>query len=305
MKRCSGNDSDFIENCYLLDLDLDRRLGRVVERKQYHQYNLLDDIKEAVVVYSGDEVVGAGALREYTYDDIENAVELKRIFVREKFQGHGIGTRLVQELINWAKELGFKNIILETGELLQESCHVYKKLGFEIIKNYGPYVSMADSLCMKKILIGTDKAEVFTMIREAELTYIKKRVHELYWNEDLNCARTTLLCLAELFKMPLEKQTVNSAIGLHGAGKYRAQCGLVEGTLMFIALYFSEKGKTEAEIVSACHDFASSFENAFSSLRCRELRPNGFNENDPPHLCESLTCRGIEFSYEFILNRMR
>lgn len=87
MKRCSGNDSDFIENCYLLDLDLDRRLGRVVERKQYHQYNLLDDIKEAVVVYSGDEVAGAGALREYTYDDIENAVELKRIFVREKFQG--------------------------------------------------------------------------------------------------------------------------------------------------------------------------------------------------------------------------
>ena len=37
------------------------------------------------------------------------------------------------------------------------------------------------------------------MIREAELTYIEKRVHELYWNEDLNCARTTLLCLAELF----------------------------------------------------------------------------------------------------------
>ena len=40
------------------------------------------------------------------------------------------------------------------------------------------------------------------MIREAELTYIKNRVHELYWNEDLNCARALLA--AELsFRMSL------------------------------------------------------------------------------------------------------
>ncbi|MCR5762139.1 MAG: GNAT family N-acetyltransferase [Treponema sp.] len=152
MKRCSGNDSDFIENCILLDLDLNRRLEGLVERKQYEQYNLLDDIKEAVVVYSDNDIVGAGALRKYAYDDIENAVELKRIFIREKFQGHGLGTKLVLELIDWAKELGFNNIILETGELLKESFHVYKKLGFEVIKNYGPYVSKTDSICMLKKL---------------------------------------------------------------------------------------------------------------------------------------------------------
>jgi hypothetical protein len=40
------------------------------------------------------------------------------------------------------------------------------------------------------------------MIREAELTYIKKRVHELYWNEDLNCARA-LLAAELIFRMSL------------------------------------------------------------------------------------------------------
>lgn len=25
--------------------------------------------------------------------------------------------------------------------------------------------------------------------------YIKNRVHELYWNDDINCARTTIICL--------------------------------------------------------------------------------------------------------------
>lgn len=36
--------------------------------------------------------------------------------------------------------------------------------------------------------------------------YIKKRVHELYWNDDINCARTTIICLRELFKVSIEPQ---------------------------------------------------------------------------------------------------
>ena len=48
--------------------------------------------------------------------------------------------------------------------------------------------------------------------------YIKKRVHELYWNDDINCARATIICLRELFKVSIEPQTLWSAVGLHGAG---------------------------------------------------------------------------------------
>lgn len=32
-----------------------------------------------------------------------------------------------------------------------------------------------------------------------------------------------------------------------------------------------------------------------------ELRPTGFSESDPPHMCEYLTCSGIEFAYQYIL----
>ncbi len=51
-------------------------------------------------------------------------------------------------LMEWAEELGYERMLLETGELLTESCAVYRKLGFEVIPNYGPYVDMAESLCM-------------------------------------------------------------------------------------------------------------------------------------------------------------
>lgn len=130
--------------------------------------------------------------------------------------------------------------------------------------------------------------------------YIENRVHELYWKEDINCARTALICLGGLFETVIEPQTIQSAAGLHGAGGYRAQCGLVEGTLMFIGIYLHGLGRMEEEIVSACYGFASAFDRKFGSLRCFELRPAGFSENDPPHMCERLTCSAIEFAYRYI-----
>ena len=132
------------------------------------------------------------------------------------------------------------------------------------------------------------------------MKWIKDRVHDRYWKDDINCARTTLLCLSELFDISLEEQTVKAAVGLHGAGGYRAQCGLVEGALMFLALYYDSLGKTEQEIVSVCYEYAGCFEEKFGSLRCYDLRPGGFSPDDPPHLCEQLTCEAVEFAYRFI-----
>lgn len=131
--------------------------------------------------------------------------------------------------------------------------------------------------------------------------FIAGKVHELYYEYDLNCARTTMQCLSALLDTPVEEQTYTAAVGLFGAGGYRAQCGLVEGALMFIGVYYKALGRSEAEAVRACYSFAEAFEARFGSLRCRELRPGGFNENDPPHLCEKLSCETIEFACRYIL----
>ena len=133
-----------------------------------------------------------------------------------------------------------------------------------------------------------------------EEQYIRETVHALYYGQDLNCARTTLHCLSHLFKTPIEEQTFLAAAGLHGAGGYRAQCGLVEGMLMFIGIRLAALGKSNDEIVSACRQYAESFEKEFGFLRCRELRPQGFNADDAPHMCEGLTCRAILFGYKFL-----
>lgn len=146
--RTDGKDKDFIENCRLLDMDLDRRVGKKIKRDKYKKFNRIDEIQQAIVVYEGNKAVGGGAIRRYNDEDIE----LKRVFVHAEYQGQGIGSKLVSLLIEWAEELGYQRMILETGELLAESCAVYKKLGFQVIPNYGPYVDMEESLCMAKEL---------------------------------------------------------------------------------------------------------------------------------------------------------
>ena len=63
--RCDGNNKDFIENCRLLDMDLDKRVGRVIKRDKSAQFNMLDKINEAIVVYRDDKPIGAGVIRYY------------------------------------------------------------------------------------------------------------------------------------------------------------------------------------------------------------------------------------------------
>ncbi len=131
---------------------------------------------------------------------------------------------------------------------------------------------------------------------------IEKRVHECYWEQDINCAKTMLTCLCERFEVELSVQTLHAAAGLHGAGGFRAQCGLIEGALMFLGIYLSDKGKSDGEIAKECYNYAQAFTQKFGSLRCFDLRPNGFNEDDPPHLCEGLTVSAVEFAVEFGLS---
>ena len=146
--RTDGKNKDFIENCRLLDMDLDKRVGKKIKRDKYTQFNQLDEINEAIVVYKDNRAIGGCAIRRYNDEN----VELKRVFIHTEYQGQGIGSKLVSLLIEWAMELGYKRMILETGEILVESCAVYSKLGFKVVPNYGPYVNMPESLCMARDL---------------------------------------------------------------------------------------------------------------------------------------------------------
>jgi C_GCAxxG_C_C family probable redox protein len=132
--------------------------------------------------------------------------------------------------------------------------------------------------------------------------YIENKVKKYYWEDDINCATTVLKILSEYYDIKLNKQVIDSVIGMHGAGEYGAQCGLVEGTLLFIGLYGKSKNMNEKKIIFYCNQFAKTYEDEFKSLLCSVLRPEGFKKTNPAHLCESLTCKSTQLSIDFIDN---
>lgn len=113
-----------------------------------------------------------------------------------------------------------------------------------------------------------------------------------------------LKILGEIFAVKIEPQVLDSAVGMHGAGEYGAQCGLTEGSLMFLGILCSERNYAKEEIVESCYDFAEQFEAEFGSLICSKLRPEGFKPDNPPHLCEGLSKKAVEFAVNFIDNQL-
>jgi hypothetical protein len=131
-------------------------------------------------------------------------------------------------------------------------------------------------------------------------SFANAEVHRHYWDHNDNCAFTTLSITSTLFKLPLDAQALDAALGMWGAGGHRAQCGLVEGALMFIGILGGRSGLNREQISELCRNFAVRFEEQFGSLICRELRPEGFSPDNPPHICEDLSKRAIRFTTRFV-----
>ncbi|MGD1047078.1 MAG: C-GCAxxG-C-C family protein [Bacteroidota bacterium] len=130
--------------------------------------------------------------------------------------------------------------------------------------------------------------------------FVNEQTHKYYWEQDLNCASTTLRILAEYFGIDLNSQVFDAAIGMHGAGGYQAQCGLVEGALLFIGISARAKGIPDPTSIGYCRKLAEIFAASYGSLECKILRPQGFSPENPPHLCEELTCKAIKREIELI-----
>ena len=91
-----------------------------------------DDGGEFLVALNGEQVIGSGALRKL---DICTS-ELKRMWLLESYQGQGIGYRLIKHLFNFACNLGYNRIFLQSSPEQTRALAFYRKLGFVEIPCY-------------------------------------------------------------------------------------------------------------------------------------------------------------------------
>ena len=92
--------------------------------------------------------VGCGGICRF--DDTR--AELKRMYVAPSERGLGLGRELLEALEAEARQLGYSGIVLETGELQQESLGLYASAGYEPVPCYGVYADRPWSRCFEKTL---------------------------------------------------------------------------------------------------------------------------------------------------------
>lgn len=80
-----------------------------------------------LVMTDDDQLIGTGAIHKLE----DKICELKRLWLLTEYHSRGLGYRMMQELLTFAREKGYERIRLETDPIYQKrAVEFYKRLGF-------------------------------------------------------------------------------------------------------------------------------------------------------------------------------
>lgn len=142
--RTTSNNPDFEK--LVIELDAVLAILDGEDHAFYAQFNKSSALKNAIIAYENETAIGIGAYKEYD----SQTVEMKRMYTLPEYRGKGIASKILSELELWATEENYKIAVLETGFLQTDAISLYKKLGYVITENYGQYIGVENSVCMKK-----------------------------------------------------------------------------------------------------------------------------------------------------------
>jgi len=73
------------------------------------------------------KIGGMGALRTLK----RGIGEIKRMYIKPEYRKNGYGKKMLELLLEKAKEFGFSSIRLDTGEFMDAAQYVYRSVGFQ------------------------------------------------------------------------------------------------------------------------------------------------------------------------------
>lgn len=101
-----------------------------------------------LVAEDGGDLLACGAIKRLSPQD----AEVKRMYTVPDARGRGLGRAILADLIERGRALGYKRLVLETGDQQPDAVYLYESAGFTRIPNYGYYVGIENSLCYARAL---------------------------------------------------------------------------------------------------------------------------------------------------------
>ncbi len=89
-----------------------------------------------LLAYVVNEPAGVVALKPLPDVDYPSACEMKRLFVRKRARGVGLGRVLAERVIDTARMMGYETMLLDTLDEMESARGLYESLGFEEIPPY-------------------------------------------------------------------------------------------------------------------------------------------------------------------------
>jgi putative acetyltransferase len=109
-----------------------------------------------LLAYVNDACAGCIALRPLMDGGAGQDCEMKRLYVRLNFRGHQIGRLLAERVLQDAREIGYRHIVLDTMSSMHSAQALYRSLGFIEIAPY--YVNPLPDISYMRLDLGNKLA---------------------------------------------------------------------------------------------------------------------------------------------------
>ena len=98
-----------------------------VETMSLHYKN--ENSSRYLVASIDGHLVGGGGIS--SFNNSNEICELRKLFLLPESRGLGIGTKLIEECLEYAKSKGYKKCYLDTLTNMKSAIALYEKLGFQ------------------------------------------------------------------------------------------------------------------------------------------------------------------------------
>lgn len=118
---------DYTDKCF-------EELGKKFEPDGRHDFynNIGDNFVVFYCLFDQNKLIGTVALKKLD----ENTVELKAMYLDRSYRGKGLGRRLMNKIVDEAKRLGYKSLVLDSMSQYKDALRLYERTGFQNTERY-------------------------------------------------------------------------------------------------------------------------------------------------------------------------